>query len=123
MKRIINNPMHRTIFGIWLGWAIIMLGYQALLPARLTISRPDYALEWTMQETQPHSQDGKIYLNKPFLNSHVSWDSECYLAISVGGYNDPAIGRVGGSGIDINSGISKSYAFFPFYPLMIHLLA
>ena len=124
MKRILASPAHRTLFGIWLGWALVMLGYQALVPSRLTLARPDYALDWTVKETQPHSQDGKIYLNEPFLNSHVSWDSEYYLAIAVGGYNDPAIHRVGGgASAGAGQGISLSYAFFPFYPLMIRLLA
>lgn len=128
----------RTILAIWAGWAIIMLLYQVWVPARLELDRPDYALQWTASETTAGSQAGKIYLNEPFLNRHVAWDSEYYLAIAVGGYEDPNIQRVGrgvvGSsagfwpfiipqGGQVREGISLSYAFFPFYPLMIRLLS
>lgn len=136
-----KNPNHRNIFGIWLGWALIMLAYHNLLPARLTVQPPDRALEWTATETMPGSQYGKIYLNEPFLNRHVSWDSEYYLAIAVGGYEDPSPMRIrsntgtsstGGGGFwpfvvppqsAERPGISLSYAFFPFYPMMIRLFA
>lgn len=134
-----TKPHHKTILGIWFGWALVMLAYHNLLPARLTLQPPDRALEWTATETMPGSQDGKIYLNEPFLNRHVSWDSEYYLAIAIGGYEDPNIGRIPGefgaatgSGYwpfvipqdSINlPGISKSYAFFPFYPLMIRIVS
>lgn len=136
-----RNPNHRTVFFIWLGWALIMLGYHILVPARLTIKPPDYALEWTDTETLPGSQNGKIFLNERFLNRHVSWDSEYYLAIAVSGYEAPTIhrirGQIGSSSasnpgywpfvIPANSqstpGISLSYAFFPFYPMMMRLFA
>jgi hypothetical protein len=138
---VLRNPSHRTIFFIWAGWVIIMLAYQVLIPARLTLARPDYALEWTETETLPGSQDGKIYLNEPFLNTHVSWDSEYYLAIANGGYEDPAIRRIDVSTGPVSSGggfwpfvipppatgrlpgIPLSYAFFPFYPLVTRLVA
>lgn len=135
-----KNPNHRNIFGIWLGWALIMLAYHNLLPARLTVQPPDRALEWTVTETMPGSQYGKVYLNEPFLNRHVSWDSEYYLAIAVGGYEDPSPMRIrSNTGASTESGgfwpfvvppqsaerpgISLSYAFFPFYPMMIRLFA
>ncbi|HBY08487.1 MAG TPA: hypothetical protein DEH22_12120 [Chloroflexi bacterium] len=140
MIRLFRNPTRRTILYIWLGWAFMMVAYQIYVPARLSLATPDYALNWTVNETKPGSQDGKIYLNEPFLNQHVSWDSEYYLAIAVGGYEDPDIGRVG-SFVNISSsvgfwpfvipqnlaapqaGISKSYAFFPLYPLAIRVLS
>ncbi|MCI0575144.1 MAG: hypothetical protein L0332_24980 [Chloroflexi bacterium] len=124
---------------IWLGWAVIMLAYQVWVPARLSLQRPDRALEWTPAETTAGSQAGKTYLNEPFLNNHVSWDSEYYLAIAVGSYEDPDIRRVGetlvsgGGGFwpfvipqnsgSVQPGISLSYAFFPFYPLAIRLFS
>jgi hypothetical protein len=135
-----NRPSRRTIFLIWLGWAVIMLGYQVWVPARLSLQRPDDALMWTADETTAGSQDDKLYLNDPFLNTHVSWDSEFYLAIALGGYEDPNIRRVGnsqstpssGGGFwpfvvaappdDPRPGISLSYAFFPFYPFLIRVL-
>ena len=138
---MLDKPSPRTIFAIWLGWAVILLAYQVLVPARLSLRPPDRALEWTASETMPGSQAGKPYLNEPFLNTHVSWDSEYYLAIAVGSYEDPHIQRVGqsfglvrsGPGFwpfvipessgGVRQGISLSYAFFPFYPFTIRLLA
>src|SRR6185295_6978260 len=138
---MLRNPYHRTIFGIWLGWAVIMLAYHIVLPMRLTVLPPDRTLDWTVLETMPSSQSKKLYLNEPFLNRHVSWDSEFYLAIAVGGYEDPHIRRIRGSigssgslgesnssnqgfwpfvippGVSSQPGISLSYAFFPFYPM------
>ena len=40
------------------------------------------------------AQDNKHYLQDPFLQAHVAWDSEYYLAI-VDGYEAPYIERVG----------------------------
>ena len=134
-----DRPSKRTVVAIWLGWAVIMLAYQALIPARLDLQRPDRALAWTAAETSAGSQDGKIYLNEPFLNRHVSWDSEYYLAIAVGSYEDSNIRRVGDSWVSTGGGfwpfvipeaaggarqgISLSYAFFPFYPFVIRVLS
>jgi hypothetical protein len=135
-----RNPAYGTIFALWLGWVGVLFAYQALVPARLDLARPDYALAWTATETLPGSQAGKVYLNEPFLNTHVSWDSEYYLAIATGGYEDPGIGRInatfgiapssGGfwpfiipAGVGSILGISRSYAFFPFYPLVMRLVA
>ncbi len=141
MKALFRNPSHGTIVGIWLGWVIVIMTYQALVPARLNIARPDYALDWTVTETRANSQQGKIFLTEPFLNTHVSWDSEYYLAIAVNGYEAPTIHRIdavfgdeaqSGGGfwpfvipdeVAQTTGISLSYAFFPFYPLLIRLFA
>ncbi len=141
MKTVFRNPSHGTIFFIWLGWVIVIMAYQGLVPARLKLARPDYALEWTVTETRAHSQDGKIFLTDPFLNTHVSWDSEYYLAIAVNGYEAPTIHRIsavfgegaqtgGGfwpfvipNNVAQTTGISLSYAFFPFYPMMMRLFA
>lgn len=135
-----RRQAYRTIFFIWLGWVVALFAYQAYVAARLDLARPDYALEWTQTETLPGSQDGKPFLNEPFLNSHVSWDSEYYLAIATAGYEAPTIHRINammgpastGGGfwpfvIPENAsgtlGVSLAYAFFPFYPLLMRLLA
>jgi len=142
MIRLFRNPTRKTILFIWLGWVLVMLGYQIYVPARLALATPDYALNWTVNETKPGSQDGKVYLNEPFLNQHVSWDSEYYLAIAVGGYEDPNIHRIGtfvnptGSSTSgfwpfviptgsagTRVGFPLSYAFFPFYPFVIRVLS
>jgi len=132
----------KTLIWIWAGWVAVLLIYQTMVAARLEIASPDYALNWTPAETLPGSQDGKPYLNDAFMNRHVSWDSEYYLAIAVYGYEDPSIFRIntdvdnasneGGIwpftmpvkfGEPILPGIPLSYAFFPFYPMMIRLVA
>ncbi|MBL1128492.1 MAG: hypothetical protein D8M54_08270 [Chloroflexi bacterium] len=137
-----SSPSKRTIFFIWAGWAAIMLLYHIWAPARLTVQRPDRALSWTAESTRSGGpQDNKYYLQEPFLNRHVAWDSEYYLAIALGGYEDPHPDRVGesfgvartGGGFwpfvvpqgqgEARAGISLSYAFFPFYPFLIRLLA
>lgn len=123
-----RNPSYRTIFGIWLGWLVVLLTYQVIAPMRLRVATPDYALNWTVSETKPHSQDKKIYLNEPFLNEHVSWDSEFYLAIAVGGYENPNIYRIDTyvqtkNDTGLQPGVPLSYAFFPFYPLAMRITA
>ncbi|MGQ9850306.1 MAG: mannosyltransferase family protein [Aggregatilineaceae bacterium] len=82
--------------------------------------RPDYALAWTPHETGRTSQNDKPYLIEPFMNRHVSWDSEFYLSIAVTGYDDPAVRLVQVSG---QKPLAMNYAFFPLYPLMIRALS
>lgn len=143
MIKFFQNPTRKTILLIWLGWVALMLAYQVYVPARLELARPDYALNWTVNETKKGSQAGKAYLNEPFLNQHVSWDSEYYLAIAVGGYEDPEIFRIGtfvnpgneARGLNYwpfvipqgsagtRVGIPLSYAFFPFYPFAIRIVS
>ncbi len=137
-----NIPTKRTIVAIWLGWAIIMVLFHIFAPARFNVVRPDRALSWTTGSTGVGGeQDQKYYLQDPFLKRHVAWDSEYYLAIAIGGYEDPHPDRVGEGFTGTTSrirawpfifpdpvggvlpGFSLSYAFFPFYPLMIRLLA
>jgi hypothetical protein len=71
------------------------------------------------------------------MNDQVAWDSEYYLAIAIGGYDDPRSPHltpqgvvtsvvdhsVTQSGSSFSQSISLSYAFFPFYPLMIRIVA
>lgn len=106
-----------TIFFTWLGWAIILIVFQAWADARLKVQWPDEALEWTTRFTTAGYQAGDIYLLDPFMNQQVAWDSEYYLAIALGGYDDPATDLVGPT----ENQITKSYAFLPFYPLLIRL--
>lgn len=106
-----------VIFFTWLVWAITLLGFQAWADARLKVQWPDEALEWTKYFTARGYQDEQIYLLDPFMNQHVAWDSEYYLAIAVGGYDDPATDYVGPA----ENQITTSYAFLPFYPFLIRL--
>jgi hypothetical protein len=119
----------RTIFFIWLAWALILLAFQAWVTARLELKYPDRAREWTAQFTGPGYQQGHIYLLEPFMNNQVAWDSEYYLAIAVGGYDDPhspqlPIQDIAGVPSErFGKSLSLSYAFFPFYPWMIRIFA
>jgi hypothetical protein len=108
-----------TLVMIWLGWWLILYGFQWLVTSRLEIGRPDYAVPWTQTETQKNSNKGKIYLLEPFMNRQVAWDSEYYLGIAVGGYNDPAAGRAQTAHGTFHI---KNYAFFPFYPYVMRVL-
>jgi hypothetical protein len=103
---------------IWLGWFSILYGFQALVTARLDLARPDTSVFWSAPETMPDSNEGKIYLIEPFLNRQVAWDSEYYVGIAVGGYDDPAAGTV----INPTNGATliKNYSFFPLYPYIMH---
>ena len=126
------KPVYKIIL-IWLAWAIILIGYQALAQARFQPNRPDNALSWTAKETNATSNRGKIYLLDPFLNNQVAWDSEYYLSIATVGYDDPA---VQGMKPDFNwenphfcapgkppDCYSRNYAFFPFYPYVSRVVA
>lgn len=128
-----RHPDLRALAFIWLAWALLLLGYQAYLRERLSLARPDYALAWTPAETAEGSQAGKPYLNEPLLNQHVAWDSEYYLSIAVGGYDDPQMRAIPptfswqrpqfASNAEEPGWISMSHAFFPLYPLAVRALA
>lgn len=127
----------RTIVLMWLAWALIVLGFQAWATARIDPKYPDRAQDWTTRFTEEGYQDGHVYLLEPFMNNQVAWDSEYYLAIAIGGYDDPRSPHltptgvstsvvdhtVTQSGSSFDQSISLSYAFFPFYPLMIRIVA
>jgi hypothetical protein len=112
----ISNKSLLTIFFIWAVWVVVLLGYQTLVEARLQPSLPDFVLEWTPDWTDVDSHDGNPYLTEPFMNRQVSMDSEYYLSIATGGYDDPD-----GRAMRTRSGreISLNYAFFPFYPALM----
>jgi Mannosyltransferase (PIG-V) len=127
----------RVIVLIWLAWVVIVIGFQALATARLVPRYPDRALDWTEEFTGKDYQKGHVYLLDPFMNDQVAWDSEYYLAIAVGGYDDPRSPHLTPTGVvtspegiqpattgsGFEQSISTNYAFFPFYPLMIRIFA
>lgn len=127
----------RVIVLLWLAWSVIVIGFQAWATARLVPVYPDRAQEWTTRFTGEGYQEGHVYLLEPFMNDQVAWDSEYYLAIAVGGYDDPRSPHltpqgvatvirdhvVTQSGSSFGTSLSLSYAFFPFYPLMIRIFA
>ncbi|MDB5448320.1 MAG: hypothetical protein JWQ97_3637 [Phenylobacterium sp.] len=118
---------------LWLGWAVVILGYQAIAPGRFDVARPDRSTPWTAQETGADSHAGQPYLLDPFLNRHVAWDSEFYISIALHGYDDPQM-RALKPGSDLGSATlapygqhpdwtSLNYAFFPAYPLAMRTVA
>jgi Gpi18-like mannosyltransferase len=113
----------RTLVLIWLAWFVLLIGFQALVNWRYQPARPDYAVSWTPGETGADSQEGKIYLVEPFMNQQVSWDSEYYLSIAVGGYDDPEMRLIDVNDRGLRKQISQNYAFFPLYPLVMQAVA
>ncbi len=116
----------RVIVGMWLAWVLIVIGFQAWATARLDLKYPDRARDWTARFTGPGYQQGHAYLLEPFMNNQVAWDSEYYLAIAVGGYDDPRSPQMSiadPAGSRFGQSLSLSHAFFPFYPLMIRVFA
>lgn len=122
----------RVIVLIWLAWGIIVIAFQALATARLVPEYPDNAQEWTTRFTGKDYQKGHVYLLDPFMNDQVAWDSEYYLSIATGGYDDPRSPHLTLQGevitspdgiIDSAGSVSSNYAFFPLYPLLMRILA
>lgn len=113
-----NTRALRTIFLIWLAWSVIVIGYVQVAQRRYEPDRPDRSLVWTGEWTNRNSQRGKDYLLDPFMNTQVSWDSEYYLSVATVGYDDPEIALVRTEDGDF----STSYAFFPFYPMVMKVV-
>jgi hypothetical protein len=138
-----NKRTFRNIVLLWLAWALILIGFQAFATARVQPQWPDSAQGWTEATTSPTAkikyQADHPYLLEPFMNNQVAWDSEYYLAIAVGGYDDPCAPTMNLDQQDVSvpctdknppparenpqKPISLSYAFFPFYSVLIHLFA
>jgi hypothetical protein len=87
----------------------------------MTLTSPDSAVFWSKTETMPNSNEGKIYLLEPFMNRQVAWDSEYYVGIAVGGYEDPKAGKAYNRAD--GKAYIKNYSFFPFYPYVMRLFA
>lgn len=123
----------RRVFLIWLGWAALMLGYQAFVQARFDLVRPDNVLPWTGSWTNADSLKRHPYLRSPVMLGHSAWDSEFYISIALHGYDDPAMraasprstpdDEVAGSKRDHPDWVSLNHAFFPGYPLAMGVLA
>ena len=117
----------RVIVLTWLAWAVIVIAFQALATARLVPQYPDNAQEWTTKFTKKGYQAGHVYLLDPFMNNQVAWDSEYYLAIAVGGYNDPRSPHLTPTGVvtspegiqpaESGTGFEQSIEFFLFINL------
>jgi hypothetical protein len=118
MLNIPSRSIYNLIF-IWLAWIFTLLGFQAWTAMRFQVKHPDYALEWTPIDTALTYKHDKPYLNEPFMNQQVAFDSEYYLSIATVGYADPDVsaGEIQGESIPLN------YAFMPFYPYVMKVFA
>ena len=103
---------------LWVAWAIILPGFQALVNARYQPIQPDAVLDWTAQYTIPGEQAQIPYLGHGFLNAQVSWDSQFYLSIASAGYDDPQIQAVQDAD---GKRVTLNYAFFPLYPYLMRI--
>lgn len=134
------GPGIRNIVLLWLAWVLIVIGFQALATARLQPQRPDMLMWFPGDPTDSNFyQQGHPYLLEPFMNNQVWVDSEFYLGISIGGYGDPCMmsmyldtagtvvpctgTKYPATGVADGEATPLSYAFFPFYPILIHLLS
>ncbi|MBC7879080.1 MAG: hypothetical protein H7Y59_18065 [Anaerolineales bacterium] len=113
--------MKRNLILLWLAWFTLLYCFQWLVTTRLQLKQPDEAVVWSSGETMPHSNDGKIYLLDPFMNRQVAWDSEYYVGIAAGGYDDPEAGAVRNPATGLL--VIKNYSFFPLYPYIMRALA
>ena len=128
-----NRSLLKKLVLLWLGWGLILLAFQHWAVMRLNVAGPDKVLDWTAAETYPGAPSKKYYLSDPFMNTQVAWDSEYYLSIAVGGYDDPKVQAVAGDygwqnehfctpGYDEDC-YSLNYAYFPLYPLSTRALS
>jgi Gpi18-like mannosyltransferase len=133
----------RNLVLFWLAWVLMVIGFQALTGARFQPQWPDQLIWFKGDPTDPaevinYRQVGHPYMMEPFMNNQVSWDSENYIGISIGGYDDPCITvaypsvrALGGLIVPCTDSRNRgneqpiriSYAFFPFYPLLIRLFS
>ncbi len=109
----------RAVIILGITWGLVVVGFQWVVANRFLTQPPDQALDWTPSETSPDSHVNRPYVLDPVMNASVAWDSEYYLSIAIAGYDDPLISKV----YDNDRAISKSYAFLPFYPVMIKIVA
>jgi hypothetical protein len=127
------RPPLRWLILLWLGWSLIVLGFQAVAPGRFEPVRPDRATPWTAEETRADSHAGQPYLLEPVFNRQVAWDSEFYISIALHGYDDPQM-RSLAPGSELGAArlqphqkrpdwISLNNAFFPLYPWSMRALA
>lgn len=141
-KLRLTHPI-ATLTAIWFAWVIILIGFQMVVLVRMAPVFPDRVMKWTESETAAGYQSDRPYLLDPFMNNQVAWDSEFYLSIAIHGYDDPLVrtnqpGSATPSSVDpgwrsivsawmssrtASNTLSLNYAFMPFYPLVIHMVA
>jgi hypothetical protein len=116
-----NKKTFSTLVLMWLGWFLVLYVFQGVITARLDVQRPDTAVSWSEYLTRATSASRSPYLQDPFLNNQAAWDSEYYLGIAVGGYDDPRGGRETNPSTGLAT--ARNYSFFPLYPYLMKVLA
>jgi hypothetical protein len=89
----------RIIFGLWLGWYILLILFQHTVWARFDLQKPDYGYTWTSEMTT-----GEVDGPETGGRFHARWDSWRYVEIARHGYEDAEV------------------TFFPGYPILMRIL-
>ena len=119
-RMIFKQKSTFNILALCFIWAVIIIGFQHIVSARLKLVRPDDALSWTASSTledpfeKVYAKDAGFY--NSYRSEHAAWDSGFYLSIATAGYEDPVMSRVTTTEGKL---VSKNYAFMPIYPLLI----
>lgn len=136
LRSIRMEPDVFRIVALWAAWLVVICAFQIVVSARVSPQRPDTVLGWTANETG----DGypvatgigcRPLLADPNINEHVAFDSEYYIAIAAGGYDNPesqayvydtAGGKVVNAGVPtctagMDGWTPLNYAFMPGYPV------
>ena len=82
LRRLWRTPAFRDPTRLWIGWAVVLLLFQAAAGMRLAVVGPDTAYGWTHEYSADPPRTG-IGL------SHVRWDSYHYLRLARLGYGLP----------------------------------
>ncbi|MGH6956130.1 MAG: mannosyltransferase family protein [Caulobacteraceae bacterium] len=129
----LSASRRRTVILVWLGWAVLMMGFQSFVQARFQLVRPDRVLPWTATWTNADADRRHPYIRGPTLLGHTAWDSEFYISIALHGYDDPAMAaaspqstpddEIAGPKGDHPTWVSLNHAFFPGYPIAMGVVA
>jgi hypothetical protein len=121
------------VFLVWLGWAVLMVGFQDWVQTRFQPQRPDTVMDWTASWTTGATGARHPYLQSPVMKGHAAWDSEFYISIALHGYEDPAMraaspastpdAEIAGPSKGHPGWVSLNHAFFPGYPFAMGLIA
>jgi hypothetical protein len=121
---------------LWVAWLAIICAFQIVVEARFQPARPDSVLAWTPWSTGDgfpvaSGPNCRLLLADPNMNEHVAYDSEYYISIAIGGYDDPnAQAYVSQNGHTTVVGVPTctagmdrwtplNYAFMPAYPMVM----
>jgi hypothetical protein len=121
---------------LWVAWLVIICAFQIVVEARFQPARPDSVLAWTSGSTGDgfpvaSGPNCRPLLADPNMNEHVAYDSEYYISIATGGYDDPNaqayVSRYGHTTVvgvptctaGMDGWTPLNYAFMPAYPMVM----